>query len=261
MTGHIGVGNVIPRESNGGIPVNLQDQTSPPIDALFAQEVSPFTLSVDTAVSTVSVLVYTFEATAGHLIVSGNEILLLDVDGDRSFYAIVTNVSVNTITVDRPIDHAFPSASTLGRRVITNMAVDGSSTPQIFSLRAGSVPIDITRFIMTVTDASPMDTGTFGGMSALSNGFVFRILNSYQKTIFNFKSNGEIEQMAFDIRYTSKAPAGEYGLVSMITFAGQSSHGVTLRISNLDVMQWIVQDDLRDLLTLRCVGQGHEVTD
>jgi hypothetical protein len=239
----------------------MQDQITPPIDALFAQSISNFTLSADTIASTISTLQYTFTATAGHAIVIGNEILLLDTIADKSFYAIVLNVSVDTITVDRPIDHTFPAASALGRRVITNMAVDGSTTEQIFSVRAGQNPSDFTRFIIAMTDDTAMDSGTFGGITALTRGLVFRIINSFQKTIFCFKTNGEIAKFCYDVDYVLKAPAGEFGLNARISFAGQEKHGVALRISGNDVLQWVVQDDLRALSTLRIAAQGHDVTE
>ena len=250
-----------PIEKNGGIPVNLQDQTSPPIDALFAQSISDFTISVDTVASGIDTIVTTFEATAGHGILIGDEVLLLDPDGDWSFYAEVLNVAINTITVDRPIDYSFPSATSLCRIVTTEMAVDGSVTPQIFSVRAGANPSDFTRFMITMTDDSSMDDSRFGGLPALTRGLAFRIVNSFQKTIFSFKANQEIKQFCYDVDYSSKAPAGQFGLSARISFAGQEKHGVALRIKDNDVIQWVVMDDLTDLISMKISAQGHDVTD
>lgn len=254
---------IFPRESNGGIPVNVQDQTSEPIDVLFAKANTPFTLAADTVASGITqpTLNYQFTAVAGHGLAATDEIFLFDVAGNREFYAIVTNVAVNTITVDRPIDHVFLAATAVCFNVSTNMAVNGSVTQQIFSLNAGSAPIDITRVIISMIDDTAMDDGKFGGISALSNGLVFRIVNGFQKTIFNFKTNGEIAQFCYDVRYADKAPAGLYGLTSRITFAGQDKHGVALRISGTDVLQWVIQDDLTALSSVQISAQGHYVTD
>jgi len=256
-------------EANGGMPVNIQDQTSKPIDALFAKSVSNFTLATDTVASTITNIVYTFTASTGHGInnpVGGvnDEILLLDVLNDKSFYAEVLDVTGDVITVDRPIDHVYPSGGvvpTLGRIVITNMAVDGSTTPQVFSLRAGVNPIDFVRFIVTMTDNSSMDDNRFGGLSKLTRGLTMRIVDGFQKTIFNWKTNGEIAQWCFDTTYSDKAPSGYFGFRARVTFGGQSKHGVVLRISTGDVIQIVVQDNLEDLETLRICGEGHEVTD
>lgn len=251
-----------PRESNGGIPVNYQDQTTEPIDALFSQSVSNFTLAVDTVASGVSVMQYTFTATGGHGINVNDEILLLDVVGNKSFFAEVRNVVVDVITVDRPIDHAFPAATSLGRIVTTEMAVIGSlADPSIFSIRSGSVATDITRTFITMLDSSAMDDGTFGGLPALTNGLVFRVVNSFQKTIFCFHTNGEIKQFCYDLAYSDKAPAGQFGLAARLSFAGPDKHGVALRIQNTDVLQWVVQDDLTGLDSMKISGQGHFVQD
>jgi hypothetical protein len=247
--------------TNGGLDVNIQDQHTPALDSLFAQSVpgGNFTLAADTIASTVTTLVYTFTATAGHGIIIGDEIILLDVIGSRSFYAEVMNVAVDVITVDRPIDHVFLAASTLGRRVTTEMAVDGSVTPQIFSIRAGDIPLDATRFMITMTSASAMDDSKFGSLAKLSRGLVLRIVNSFQKTMLCFKSNQEIKQFCFDLAYADKSPAGENGLSARLSYGGQDKHGVTLRISTGDVIQWIVQDDLTGLLSMKISAQGHEV--
>ncbi len=246
------------------ISICIQDQHTEPVDALFAQSVSEFTLAVDTVASGVEAgtLIYSFTAVAGHGIAINDEIILLDPDADRSFQAIAIDVVGNVITVDRPIDHVFPATTGLGRIIITNMAVDGSTTPQIFSARAGTVPIDFTRFLVTMLGGNAsMDDGLFGNIPALTNGLVFRIVNSFQKTIFTFKTNGDIKQFCFDVSYANNAPAGQTGLSARISFAGPEKHGVTLRIGPDDVLQWIVQDDLTELNALRVAAEGHFTQD
>ena len=253
-------GKPMPLESNAAVPVNIQDQVTPPVDSFFLQQLATFQLAADTVASTTTVLSYTFTAVAGHGLVATDEILLLDVAVDRSFYAVVTNVAVNTITVDRPIDHVFPAPG-LNQKVTSEMAVNGSVTPQRFAIQVGTMPIDLTRVIISIVDDVSMDTSKFGDLPALSNGFVFRIVNSYQKTIFNFKTNGDIAQFCYDVNYADKAPAGEFGLTARITFAGQDKHGVVIRLSGQDQAQWIVQDDLTGLLSLKVALQGHEIFD
>ncbi len=250
---------VSPVDSNGAIPVNVLDQTTQPADSLFSQSISNFTLASDTGVSTVSTLIYDFIAAGGHGIAVDDELLLLDPAADRVLQCVALGVAVNTITIDRPIDHVFPAASTLGRIVTTNMAIDGSASTQIFSVRAGSVPTDYVRFILTATNNTQMDYSLFAGLTALTRGLVFRIVNDFQKTIFNFKTDADMGQFAYDLRYSDKAPAGEFGVTARFTFGGQDKHGVVLRISDDDVLQWIPQDDLSGLITLRVSAEGHEI--
>jgi hypothetical protein len=187
--------------------------------------------------------------------------LLLDVVNNRSFSSPVINVAGDVITVAKPLDAAYPAATTLGRIVTTNMAVDGSVTPQIFSARAGTVELDIVRVIITMISSTSMDDSKFGGIAALDSGLAFRILNGFSKTIFNFQTNQDIKQFCYDVDYSSKAPAGSYGFSARITFGGQSKHGVTLRIGADDYLQWIVQEDLTGLDSLKVSLMGHEVTD
>lgn len=247
------------RVTKGALDTNTQDQFTPSVDSYFIKSVSNFSLALDTPVSTVTTLEYDFTAAPGHGMVIGNEILLLDVVGDRSFQAMVLNVAGDVITTDRPIDHLFPAATALGRIVTSEMAVDGSITPQIFSVRAGVVPSDIIRTLLTMTGTTAMDDGKFGSLPALTRGLVFRIVNGRQQTIFNFKTNQEIKQFCFDVNYSDKAPAGQYGLSARMSFGGQDKHGVTLRISGLSALQWIVQDNLTGALSIKTSDQGHEV--
>jgi hypothetical protein len=250
-----------PRESNGGVPVNIQDQTSGSIDSYFNRELGSFTLASDTVASGLTTLNYVFEAAASHGLAPGSEILLLDVAGDVALQAVVIGVSTNTISIDRPIDHAFPVATTLGRLVSSNMNVDGSSTPVIYTYRAGAAPNDITRYILTMLGSTAMDDGKFGDLAALTRGLILRIYNGVHLTVFNFKTNLDIKQFCYDVNYAEKAPAGNTGLTARMTFGGQDKHGVVHRISGSNAIQWIVQDDLRGLDRLKSAVEGHHVTD
>jgi len=240
------------------LDMNLQDQTTPTVDTYFLQSISNFTVATDTPVSTVSVLEYDFDATSGHGITAGNEILLLDIAGDRSMYAVVMGVATDTITLDRPLDNSFPAATTLGRIVSREMAVNGAVTPQIFTVRGGALQShDITRMFITMLDDSAMDDGKFGGISALTRGLVLRIVNGIQVNIFNFKTNSDIKQFCYDLTYSDKAAAGLHGLSARMSFGGNDKHGVVLRLDGLDALQWIVQDDLTGLTSLHASAQGH----
>ncbi len=244
---------------NTGLDVNPQNQITPPIDALFIESISSFTLSADTGVSGTTSLVQTFEAAPGHGIVVGNELLLLDASSDRSLQVVAVGVSTDTITIDRPLDHDFTAAATLGSITNSNMAVAGSiASPRIFTLKAESIPYDFTRFLLTMRSATSMDDAKFGGITALTNGVIFRMIGDFQKTIFNFKTNQEIKQFCHDVTYAPKAPSGEYGLSARLSFNGPEKHGAPLRIRGLNVIQWIVQDDLTGLLAFVGSSQGRE---
>jgi hypothetical protein len=247
-------------DGQGCLAVCVQDQTTEPQDALFNQQTGSFTLSADTTASTETTLNYTFTATAGHGLVATDEILLLDTIADRALQCVVINVATNTITIDRPIDHVYPSATALGRIVTSNMAVVGSlASPQIYTFRTGVDAVDVTRIFLTMTGTGTADDGKFGTLTALTNGLVLRVYNGLHKTIFNFKTNQDIKQFCYDVNYSPNAPAGDEGISARITFGGQDKHGIVIRLSGDDVLQWVVQDDLTGLNTLIGSAEGHKV--
>ena len=142
------------------------------------------------------------------------------------------------------------------------MNVDGSVTPVIFTLRAGVSPIDVVRVFLTGLSSSSQDFTKFMGRTALPRGLVFRIVNGFQKTTFNFKTNRELAQFCFDVNLEAKAPSGQYGLSVRITFGGQDKHGIVIRLSGNSVLQWIVQDNLTvatNVEALQASMQGHKV--
>ena len=257
---------LVARDLNGGLPTNWQDQTTPSIDAEFADALSNFTLSAPTVESgfTVLSLVYKFQASVGHLLAIGDHGLLLDTAADRSLQFVVTNVVVNEITIDRPIDHVFPIATTLGRKTAIDMAVNGwggaIGNERIFSVRSGATPSDFTRYILNMIHSSSGDDSLFGNLPALARGLVLRIKNGYSETVWTFKTNGDIRRFCFDVTYSDKAGPGVFGTSARMSFAGPEKHGVAHRISGTSVIQWLVQDDLTGLDGLWLVGQGHKTS-
>ncbi len=190
----------------------------------------------------------------------GNEIILLDVVGDRSIIGIVTNVATNVITIDRPIDHIFPSASTLGRIVSSDMRVNGSVTPVIFTMRAGATPVDIINIEINITDSDKGDDSTFGKTAngPLTNGLVLRIVDGYQKTVFNFKNNGDFSQFGADFSYNEKGKQpNTYGYHAHINL--KEILGTVFRVSGDSILQLIVQDDLTSMVgSIAVTGLGQE---
>lgn len=245
---------------NRAVPVTHQDQTTPLLSSIFSQSVSGgnFTLSADTVASTVDVLNYTFSVNVGHTIVPGNEIILLDVLTDRSLQAKVVSVATNDITIDRPIDHVFPYAGivpTLGRKTVSDLSVDGSVTPQIYTIRAGSIPHDYYGYSFCMIHSSEPDDSKFGDLNALTNGLVLRIVNGYQQTLFNFKKNGDFKRYGGLLTVQEKSGGGEYSTCCRINVS--EIYGIAQRISGTSAIQIIVQDDLSGLTSAEALAFGH----
>ena len=166
----------------------------------------------------------------------------------------------NVITLDTPVDIVLANASAVAA-VTTNMAVDGSSTTQIFQIGPtgpGSTAItDVTRIIGHMLDSTAMDDGKFGGMSALTNGIVLRKNDGVITNLWNAKTNADLALLCYEFSYSDKAPGGQFGCSFRNTYAGQGNHGVVIELLPGEFLELLVQDDLTDLDEFTMLAQGH----
>ena len=245
--------------------VNLQDQHTPAIIAKFSVLEEETTLTSTVAIDD---LTMTVDDATGFTV--GKYVSIFSVADNRFYLGNVVSASGNPVSLDTPIDFAYPSGSNVTAGT-TNMAVDGSSTPMIFGLRntieAIGATADITRLIFTCLAETPIDLSKFGDLAALVNGIVLRRVDGTYKNIFNVKTNQEIAGLMYDFNpQAATNPAqGQDGFVSRLTFAGQNKIGVTLRLSPGEDLQLIVQDDLEtaqaaaQISSLEIIAEGHIV--
>ena len=243
-----------------GLAVFVQDQTTGLLDVPFLQDRGNFTLAIAVTVDT-----RTFTASPGHNIVIGESIELADLGTETFMQAIVLNVVGDVITIDTPLNFPY-STDDVGVRSILSLMVDGSVTPQIFSI----LPLpdqlgDMVRVQFTLESDSEMDFSTFGGANALTNGCVLRVNHGdgTYTNIFNFKNNGDIIHQTFDHAFLQpKAGNTTKGFVARLTWGGQSKHGVVVRLDGRlnEALEVVIQDDLTAGNTkFVLVGQGSEV--
>lgn len=164
----------------------------------------------------------------------------------------------NVLVLDRPIPvilHVGHVVETVG----INLAVDGTlAAPKIFYVAPpAGVVWQVTRMILSITDATAMDDGTFGGMAALTNGVVVRGLNNgaYRNGAC-WKTNADIANSMYDYAYVPKPPAGTgYGDRGRWTFT--ASEIVQELVGDTgDQLQILVQDSLSSLVTFTVLAQG-----
>lgn len=242
---------------NGGLDVNIQDQTTQVIDLYAFLEGGAFDLAVGVAIDDTQ-----FTAVDASGMTIGDIVCFQE---DHYFMqAIILDINVNLVTIDTPFDFAFTIAGgcTYGTK---NLAVDGSVSPIVARVGPGNladdVQWDIVRVLFSLTDQTSMDDAKFGGIPALTNGIILRTKNGITKNIFNVKTNGQFRLRNFDAEYTDRAPAGFFGFSSRRTFGGQSKNGVVLRLEAVtnDQIQIIIADDLTELDTFEVMIQGHMV--
>lgn len=252
----------------GAKDVALQDQTSRPLIAKFNEVQNSTTLSVAAVKGSYEI---TVTATTGF--VAGRYIILFDPDSENfSFYTQIGAVAGNVVTLDTPVDFAYP-IGTFVDAAITNMNVDGSGTPRVFGLRGTGAPpgvditADVTRIIFQCTTTTAVSLPLFGNLAALTNGLVLRRRDGTLQNIFNVKTNGDLAGIMFDFAVTAtlNPVQGRDGFVCRLSFGGQSKIGVVIRLPIGEDLEFLVQDNLAagplDITLLEVVAEGHIVVE
>ncbi len=245
---------------SGDLNVSPQDQSTPPLFIKANNVVGATTLAAATAINDTSITVASDAAAT-----VGNYIGVFSTVTNRFYVAtILTKPGGNVLTLDTPLDSVFSIGDTVGFG-ITDMSVNGSVTPVVFSIRGQdpgiNVTAHITRIIITCTDGDPVDFTKFCGGPILTNGIVMRRVDGFTQNIINWKSNFEIAGSMYDwtVLATGLGQQGIDGFISRLTFGGPSKIGVVLEIGPGEEIEFIVQDDLTGITKLEIMVEGHVV--
>lgn len=246
---------------NGGLDVNLQDQTTQPLDFYFSiPDLPNFTTLTNT--QSIGDTTVTLDSVTGFT--DGTYVGIFCPSADRFYFGTQLGAPAgNVITLDSPLDFAFIAGDNVAP-LNRELNVDGSTTTVIASVQGGgptsTISVDITRLILHVTDATAMDDSKFGGITGgITNGILLRRNNGVVNNIWNLKTNGEMGQIAFDKAYDDRAPSGFFGIRMRYTLAGQDKHGVAIRLEPGETLELLIQDDLTPLVSFRLVAEGHVV--
>ena len=249
---------------NTALGVFVQDQTSFPLSVPFLQERTTTSLAIDATVDSRFVTL-----TAGHGAVVGNIMELAQTATGVFFQATIIGIVTNVIELDQPVN--FPYLATDIAVISTDdMIVDGSTTPQVFSI----LPLptqsgDMVRVIWEIQNVgNDMDFSTFGGAAALPTGCVLRIKNGDGtfRNLMGFMTNGDIINQCFDHTFLLPQQGNATrGFTARLTWGGQSKHGMVIRLDGSlgEELQVLIQDDLtagataNSIFTMR--AQGHEL--
>jgi len=256
-------GNPLKIEPNNSMPVTIQDQPTPIV-------IVPFSLLEQQTTTTGAIAIddYVIPVASATGIAAGKMITLFDVASVRYSWFIVVSVASLNITVDRPVDFAFPSGTYVDVSE-TDMVKDGSGTPLVYGVRnnAGVTPppgidlsVDITRMIFECQTTNLPEVSMFGDIAGgLTRGLFCRKRNGEYYNVFNCKTNGEIAGIMYDWNQLDSSKHGVNGFVARLTFAGQSKMGAVQRLAiNEDLEIWI-QDDITSggtVLSLKILAEG-----
>jgi len=239
------------------VDVFIQDQTSSIINYRMHQDLEAVTLTTATAIDDSTVTLQ-----AGHSAAAGQMLTLLS--GTRFYQGIITNVAVDTLTLDTPLDYAFPitADAVLGN---VDASVNGSAaTPIVFHARPpAGVKWDIVQLIVQMIDDAAIDYTKFAGIAALTNGCVLRKIDGTYKNIGNVKRNGDFRLFGCDAEILTKVGGGEFAFDAVCQFGGQENAGVVIRLdgSTGDEIELLIRDDLTAISAIYVVIIGHIVED
>lgn len=246
----------VPLDSNGGVPVNLQDQTTRMVFAPLHSVINDSAaLASPGAIDDLTVTMV-----AGHGASAGNVLVLRELD--RWFFAGILNVATNVLTLDTPLDYAFTTdaMATIGN---PNLAQNGAVTPvSAVVAPPPGVDWDIVRLHLSISDDAAMDFTTFGGISAITNGIVFgRYGGPVPINVGNAKTNGALITFSDSYSFEDKVGGGEYSFSARYIFGGQSGVGVTMRChsDHDEVIRILIQDNLSAISSFQAIAIGHVV--
>lgn len=246
---------VSPIESNGGIPVNIQDQTTESIDLYFHVDDS-ILFAAQPAVTDQDSIIFA----TGHGYAAG--MVMCIISNGRYQQVRVLSVTTTVVRIDMPLSCPLATTDTLHRGRF-ELNVDGSTSKKVFEIEPpAGVTWDIVGITFHIEDNAAMDDGTFGGMAALTKGVFLRVVDGFCQNLFCIKSNGEFAQRECIVSYAAKPPSGTgYGVTASKDFAGQENNGVAIRLngSTGDELKLYIQDNLTSLSKFRATVHGHVV--
>lgn len=252
---------------DSGIDTNWQDQTTDPVIVKFNKVANSTTLASAAAIGDKTITLTSATGSA-----DGKYIILFNAAAERfSTFHQVGAAAGAVITLDSEVDFAY-AGGTFVDIADTNMAVDGSSTTQVFGLRGTGAPpgvditFDCTRIMISCLTDSVVNLGLFASIAPLTNGLVMRERNGRFKNVWNIKSNREIDAIfGTDWKpYAALNPSqGQDGFTARLTFGGPEKMGVVVRLPIGTDLEVLVQDDLtvdtQDIELLEIYAEGHIV--
>lgn len=241
---------------SGGLDIHDADVHREYITHYLYQHLASYTLAAPIAAGE-----YQFTVTNGTGIVVGSYIHPVDniAEAHDPELLVVTAVDTNTVTINRPLDNSYTVAGTVINRVNREANVNGSiASPIVFVLTPFfNEAWHIACLNITIRDDAEMDDSKFGGIAALTNGILLRTkdVNNTYNTIFHARSNSALFRKGCELEYSSKAPAGTYGLRAKLRVKDEVD--AVVRLTSTDTLELVIQDNLTGLLGFSVVARGH----
>lgn len=176
--------------------------------------------------------------------------------------SVVTALPASAITLADPIPEDIPIGTGVEPRT-TEMAVNGSVTPQIFDIHIPTngaySQINAIRIVFQCLTATAPELSDFGDItSGLARGLLVRyepdpLKSMAARNFWSIRTNGELVALAFDWQPFSGLGQSQNGFSSRYTWGGLDKHNASLPLTGADQLQLVVQDDLTSLQSLRVI--------
>ena len=234
----------------GGIDVNKQSQTSPFFQYfLIEEQKDDILLTSDISVNDEVVHVSPGHGFTGIVAAPGEHIVIWE--NNQSLQVEVESVAANAITISNPIARTFTAAGAKVIRGNNQLAVNASGGID-FQMRIQdfTIPIDISKIILTMFHSGAGDDSKFGGITALPKGMWFRKENSELFNLGNYKNNQAFKNRGADVTYPSKGPGGTES--TDIVFDLELIFGQVMRMDSRlnDIFRGQGRDDMTGLDSL-----------
>lgn len=228
------------------IDVFVNDQTSP-LFQYFLQHEQKTDITLTSAVSVDDT---TINVSAGHGFTGADGEYLTIFEDNMFLSQPVISAVGDAITIAMPSDRVYTTAAVVIRGN-SRLNIDGATTPTRFdlNLRGFTIPIDISKIVLTMTHTSAGDDGKFGGIAKLANGVYFRKENGFTFNLGNYINNQAFKDIGALIDYTAKGPAGVESTNIYVDL--KQIFGQVIRMDSRanDVFYGYVREDLTGLLS------------
>ena len=183
----------------------------------------------------------------------------LSLDDETEFLApSITAIVGNVVDIDQPLDSAYLVGDSV-EQLVSNMAVDGSTTPVSFKLHSERGETwHIIRMLLGMVHSAAADDGKFGGIASLPKGVVLRYYNAISgefRTMSNWKNNADLKLEMFDVVYTDKAAGGLFGTNSRLSY--KKGAAAVPELAPNDYLELLIQGNLLALTSFKVKVQGH----
>jgi hypothetical protein len=255
---YTGLGDIT-SEGDIALPVTIKTSTDPLLDLYFIRAKDD-SMVLDVEASADS---YSFAAPSGHGIVVGD---IVELGGDDALFiqALVVIVSVDTITLNAPLNKDYPIGSALlvGGSNMQLVTIATPAAPVVFSVKPRGVQAgDMYRMFISITSTSDQGFQSFGSAAALTYGLTVRVKeeDGTYRNIFTFRTNGEFQERALDSNYQVAIGNGDRGFTARRSF---DRSGSIIRLDGVkgEELQIVVAEPLNGggNTIIQAVCQGHE---